>query len=142
MVKQQAVPLPAPLLQGPLPKVQAAPVPPAPQAVHRPAGKHYNPPRGPPPKAANIIDIPHEDELQELLGENYAKPRAPFFPLWDSFGTMPANFRTFKRKKPKQPEDLGMPAESGVTKDQQAMADTYAYLCYIGAVLLRTFSVS
>ena len=25
---------------------------------------------GPPPKAANIIDIPHEDELQELLGQN------------------------------------------------------------------------
>ena len=46
MVKQQAAPLPAPLLQGPPPKVQAAPVPPAPQAVHRPAGKHYNPPRG------------------------------------------------------------------------------------------------
>ena len=70
IVKQQAAPLPAPLLQGPPPKVQAAPVPPPPQAVHRPAGKHYNPPRGPPPKAANIIDIPHEDELQELLGPN------------------------------------------------------------------------
>ena len=50
--------------------VQAAPVPPAPQAVHRPAGKHYNHPRGPPPEATNIIDIPHEDELQELLGPN------------------------------------------------------------------------
>ena len=70
MVKQQAVPLPAPLLHGPPPKVQAAPVPQAPQAVHRPAGKHYNPPRRPPPKAANIIDIPHEDGLQELLGQN------------------------------------------------------------------------
>ena len=70
MVKQQALPLPVPPLQGPPPKVQAAPVPQASQAVHRPAGKHYNPPRGPPPKAANIIDIPHENELQELLGEN------------------------------------------------------------------------
>ena len=69
MVKQQAAPLPPPLLQGPPPKVLAIPVPP-PQAVHRPAGKHYNPPRRPPPKAANIIDIPHEDELQELLGQN------------------------------------------------------------------------
>ena len=70
MVKQQAVPLPAPLLQAPPPKVQAAPVPPAPQAVHRPAGKHYHPLRGPPPKAAHIMDIPREDELQELLGPN------------------------------------------------------------------------
>ena len=70
VVKQQALPLPVPPLQGPPPKVQAAPVLQAPPAVHRPAGKHYNPPRGPPPKAANIIDIPHEDELQELLGEN------------------------------------------------------------------------
>ena len=61
-MKQQAASLPAPLLQGPPFKVQAAPVPPAPQAVHRPAGKRYNPPRGPPAKAANIIDIPHEDE--------------------------------------------------------------------------------
>ena len=69
MVKQQAAPLPAPLLQGPPPKVQATPVPP-PQAVHRAAGKHYNDPRGPPPKAANIIGIPHEDEHQELLGSN------------------------------------------------------------------------
>ena len=70
MVKQQAAPLPAPLLQGPPPKVQAVPVPPAPQAVNRPAGKCYNHPRGPPPKAANIIDISHEDEHQELLGPN------------------------------------------------------------------------
>ena len=69
MVKQQAAPLPAPLLQGPPPKVQAVPVPP-PRAVHRPAAKHYNHPRGPPPKAANIIDIPHEDEHQDLLGSN------------------------------------------------------------------------
>ena len=69
IVKQQAAPLPAPLLQGPPPKVQAVPVPPT-QAVHQPAGKHYNPPRGPPPKATNIIDIPHEGELQELLGSN------------------------------------------------------------------------
>ena len=70
MVKQQALPLPVPPLQGPPPKVQAAPVPQPPPAVHRQAGKHYNPPRGPTPKAANIIDLPHEDELQELLGEN------------------------------------------------------------------------
>ena len=70
VVKQQAVPLPAPLLQGLPPKVQAVPVPPAPQAAHRPPGKHYNHPRGPPPKVTNIIDIPHEDELQELLGPN------------------------------------------------------------------------
>ena len=69
MVKQQAPPLPAPLLQGPPPKVQAVPVP-TPPAVHRPAGKHYNHPRGPPPKAANIIDTPHEDEQQALLGSN------------------------------------------------------------------------
>ena len=69
MKNNMTTPLPAPLLQGPPPKVQAVPVPP-PQAVHRPAGKHYNHPRGPPPKAANIIDIPHEDELQELLGPN------------------------------------------------------------------------
>ena len=68
--KQQAAPLPAPLLQGPPPKVQAVPVPPAPQAVHRPAGERYNYPRGPPPKAANIIDIPHEDDHQALLGSN------------------------------------------------------------------------
>ena len=54
MVKQQALSLPVPPLQGPPPEVQAAPVPQAPPAVHRPAGKHYNPPRGPPPKAANI----------------------------------------------------------------------------------------
>ena len=70
MVKQQAAPLPAPLLQGPPPKAQAVPVPPAPQAVHRPTGKHYNHPRGSPPKAANSIAIPHEDEFQELLGPN------------------------------------------------------------------------
>ena len=59
MVKQRALPLPVPPLQGPPPKVQAAPVPQAPQAVHRPADKHYN-----------IIDFPNENELQELLGEN------------------------------------------------------------------------
>ena len=69
-MKQQAAPLPAPLLQGPPPKAQAAPVPPAPQVAHRPAGKRYNPPRGPPPKAANIIDVPHEDELRGLFGPN------------------------------------------------------------------------
>ena len=69
MPKQQAAPLPAPLLQGPPPQVQAVPVP-APPAAHRPAGKHYNHPRGPPPKAANIIDIPHEDEHQALLGSS------------------------------------------------------------------------
>ena len=68
IVKQQAAPLPAPLLQGPPPKVQAVPAPPAPPAVHRPAGKHYNHPRGPPPTATNIIDIPHEDDHQALLG--------------------------------------------------------------------------
>ena len=67
MAKQQAAPLPAPLLQGPPSKAQAVPVPP-PQAVHRPAGKHYNHPRGPPPKAANIIDIPHGDEHHAVLG--------------------------------------------------------------------------
>ena len=61
MVKQQAAPLPTPLLQGPPPKMQAAP-------VHRPAGKCYNHPRGPPAKAANIIDIPHEDEHYAALG--------------------------------------------------------------------------
>ena len=70
MVKQQALPLPVRQLQGPPPKVQAAPVPQAPAAVHRPTGKHYNPPRGPPPKAANIIDIPCEEDHEALLGEN------------------------------------------------------------------------
>ena len=63
MVKQQTAPLPAPLL----PKLQAAPVP-APPAGHRPAGKHYNHSRRPPPKAVNIIDIPHEDEHPVVLG--------------------------------------------------------------------------
>ena len=63
MVKQQA----APLLQGPPSKVQAVPAPPPP-AGHRPAGKHCNRPCGPPPKAANIIDIPHEDEHPVVVG--------------------------------------------------------------------------
>ena len=48
-------------------EVQAVPVH-APPAGHCPAGKHYNHPRGPPPKAANIIDIPHEDEHPVVLG--------------------------------------------------------------------------
>ena len=71
MIKQQAAPLPAPLLQGPPPKVQAVPEPPAPPAVDCPAGKHYNQPRGPPPtrpQATNIVDLPHAEEPPVVLG--------------------------------------------------------------------------
>ena len=67
MVKQQVAPRPAPLLQGLPPKAQAVPVPASPGG-HRPAGKHCNHPHGPPPKAANIIDISHEEEHQAVLG--------------------------------------------------------------------------
>ena len=72
MVKQQAAPFPAPLLQGPPPKMQAAPiVPHAPSAVRRPAGKHYNQSRGPPPprpQAASIIGLPYAEEHPIALG--------------------------------------------------------------------------
>ena len=69
MFKQQAAPLPP--LQGPPPKVQAAPVPHALEAVHRPAGKRYNQPCGPPPprpQAANIVDLSQPAENPCLLG--------------------------------------------------------------------------
>ena len=68
--KQQAAPLAAPPLQGPPPKVQAAPAPHAPQAVRHPAGKPYSQPRDPPPRpqGANIIDLPQPAEHPIMLG--------------------------------------------------------------------------
>ena len=71
MFKQQAAPLASSPLQGPPPKIQAAPIPHAPPAVHRPAGKRYNQPCGPPPprpQAANLIDLPQPGEHPAALG--------------------------------------------------------------------------
>ena len=49
---------------------QAVPIPHAPQAVHSLAGRHYNQPRGPPPRpqATNIIDLPQPAEPLIMLG--------------------------------------------------------------------------
>ena len=59
------------LPRAPMFKQQAAPLLHALQAAHRPAGKPYNQPRGPPPprpQTTNIIHLPQSAEHQCMLG--------------------------------------------------------------------------